>query len=238
MNEAWKDRYHKRPHVAPPHVLQQDQDSTGIFVNKLYAPLLPRDKKARILDIGCGRGYFLLALRDLGYTDIHGVELNPNSAELWKRLDLSVACEDAASFLRRNQGGFDCIIATKFLEHFKKDELFELLDLIREALRPGGLLIGQVPNANCFGFGKIRYCDPTHEMAFTPDALWHILNTTGFKEVAFYPEGPVVTGARSLLRWLIWHGLFTPLARLYLFAESYSHQAPILTLNLIFRATL
>src|SRR5690242_10440859 len=42
-----------------------------------YAPLLPRNKDARILDIGYGDGWFLLVCAKLGYRNLHGADFNP-----------------------------------------------------------------------------------------------------------------------------------------------------------------
>ena len=61
------------------------------------------------------------------------------------------------------------------------------------------------------------------------------MKVAGFENVVVLPEGPVVTGARSLARWLLWQP-FRALARLYLFAESYA-QDSLLTANLIVRAS-
>ena len=43
-----------------------------------YRRFLPPDRAAPILDIGCGTGGFLEALRSLGYSSIEGVDLSPS----------------------------------------------------------------------------------------------------------------------------------------------------------------
>ena len=48
-------------------------EALGCAAAKL-APLLPTDRKARILEIGCGMGFALGALQQLGYADIEGVD--------------------------------------------------------------------------------------------------------------------------------------------------------------------
>lgn len=44
-------------------------------INELIAPL-NLSKDSVILDVGCGSGYFMRAMRELGYTDITGITLN------------------------------------------------------------------------------------------------------------------------------------------------------------------
>lgn len=200
---------------------------------KLFGPLLPPDRKARILELGCGAGSFLHYLKDAGYQDIVGVEQDEDHVAAVQALGLPVKRENAVEHLRANPDTYDVIVTIDFLEHFRKDELFPLLDVMRSALRAGGTIIGRVPNADGIAGGRIRYGDLTHEIAFTQSSIHQLFTAAKFKSALCFPEEPAVTGLRSLVRWLLWQPM-RALLRLYLFAESYTVGA-ILTPNLIFR---
>lgn len=86
-------------------------------------------------------------------------------------------------------------------------------------LRPGGRWIIHVPNGESPFFGSIRYGDLTHELAFTRTSLAQLLLASGFAEVRCFEDQPVVHGAKSALRWLLWRG-FRGVLRLYIAAET------------------
>lgn len=45
---------------------------------------LPKNRNAKILDLGCGYGTFLNALRSLGYKNLYGVEIGKEQSEFLK----------------------------------------------------------------------------------------------------------------------------------------------------------
>lgn len=202
---------------------------------KVFGPLLPQDKAAAVFEAGCGSGAFLWYLQQAGYGGSQGMDQDPEHVAAAERLGVKgVSTGDAFAHLSANPGRYDCVAAIDVLEHFTKDELFGVIDSVRQALKPGGVFIWRAPNADGLCPGRIRYGDLTHELAFTKDSAWQLMRAAGFSDIAVLPEEPVATGARSLLRVLLWN-LFKPLARLYLFAESYA-QGALLTPNLIVRA--
>ncbi|MBI4677630.1 MAG: class I SAM-dependent methyltransferase [Elusimicrobia bacterium] len=206
-----------------------------------FGPLLPKDKSAKILELGCGAGAFLWFLKQRGHSDVMGVDQDREHAEQAQGLGLEGASHgDALEFLKGHPRRFDCIVAIDFLEHFRKDELFPLLDLMAAALKgaPGeATVLGRAPNADGIAWGRIRCGDLTHELAFTAGSLRQLFLSAGFSRVEAFPEEPVVTGLKSGLRWLLWQPMKLCL-KLYLFAESYGHADARLTPNILFRASL
>lgn len=202
---------------------------------KTFGPLLPADRNAAVFELGCGTGSFLHYLRAEGYAKIVGVDSDESSIETARKLGIQGAeAGDAYERLSREKAAYDAIVAIDVLEHFRKEELFPLLRAIHGALRPGGVFIWRVPNAATPFFGRIRYGDLTHENAFTRQSAYQLMTAAGFDSILTRGEKPVVTGARSLLRAVLWAGIGV-LARIYLFAESFE-TSPVLEPNLIVRA--
>ena len=167
---------------------------------------LPADRAAPILDIGCGAGYFLHLLTGMGYTDVTGVDLSPEQVPHARAAapGANVIHGDALELLATSPGRFALISGFDFVEHFGKDEVFPLLDLLFAALRPGGVLLLQTPNAASPFGGMLRYGDLTHEIAFSPHSLAHALRMSGFEDVESRECTPRVHGPASAVRRVLW----------------------------------
>jgi len=101
-----------------------------------------------ILDLGCGRGYDLINIRDrlIGKTaSLFGTELNPEYAEESRRLGIQVSITDLEhSKYPYPDGTFDLIIANQIIEHTK--EIFWIFSECSRILKQNGYMIVGVPN--------------------------------------------------------------------------------------------
>ena len=169
-----------------------------------YKKFLPKEKIANILDVGCGEGGFIYWLQTLGYLNLKGVDISLQQVEAARTLGLkNVFCEDLKITL--SQGAkYDLIIARDILEHFRKDEVVEILDLSYNSLNPGGCLLLQVPNGMGLFYTEIFYGDFTHENAYTTSSLTQILSKAGFENVCCFPVSPAPLGVKSTIRRMLW----------------------------------
>lgn len=104
-----------------------------------------RDKRVRIVDIGCGDGQFLEFLNGRGYDRIFGVEPDEARARNAQRRGVPIfatcANAEAAGF---RKGGADIVFVWHVLEHVDRPA-----DFINECapwLAPSGVLVISVPN--------------------------------------------------------------------------------------------
>lgn len=160
--------------------------------------------EARILELGCGSGDFLAYLAERGQQGARGVDVSPEQAALATARGLAVACGDALAALRQSVGEYDVVAALDFLEHFTRDELFELLPLIRAALRPGGHLLIQTPNGAGLFAPQVVFGDLTHLTILTEESFRQLVLLNGFGEIELAETGPVPRGWKGRLRWLLW----------------------------------
>lgn len=157
-----------------------------------------------LLDVGCGNGAYLRAMRDLGW-EVYGVEIHAETTrrarEAWG-LDVRQGTLEEAGF---PDGAFDVITFWHTLEHLPSPRrtLAECLRL----LRPGGLVMLETPNlggpgARLFGGRWFHLDAPRHFYAFTPDTLRNLLVQVGFTAVQMRPVASTVSLAGSLQ--IIW----------------------------------
>ncbi|UHD14512.1 class I SAM-dependent methyltransferase [Thiocapsa bogorovii] len=168
---------------------------------------LPIDKDAECLDVACGNGSLMLALKRSGYSRIRGVELGERQVETARRVAGNVVQADAVDYLEGRPLSFDFITAMDIIEHFDKKDVFAFVDALYRALRPGGRLIVHTPNAESPWFGVVRYGDLTHELAFSPQSLSHVLSVAGFESFEARECPPFVHDLRSCLRRIFWRVL-------------------------------
>jgi len=192
---------------------------------------LPPDKTARIVDLGCGSGGLVWWLLQAGYSNTVGVDGSSEQVELAHQLGIeSVILGDVFEFLDKSNDQ-SLLLARDLIEHFDKQSVFDFLEKCFASLKPGGCLVLQVPNAESPYFGRVRYGDFTHELAFTVSSITQLLSAVGFEGIEVRPWRPAITGPKSLVRYIAWR-LIEPLLKLPIYIESGGRNR-IVTMNLI-----
>ncbi|MFH1702687.1 MAG: class I SAM-dependent methyltransferase [Nitrospirota bacterium] len=199
---------------------------------RYYGRFLPQYKSATILDIGCGNGGFVYFLQNSGLKNAMGVDVSKEQVEFAHKIGIeSVVHADLKEFLSGQVEAYEVIFARDIIEHLTKDEILEVLETVYKALKTDGLFVVQAPNGESLFSGRLRYGDFTHEMVFTRSGLNQILKATGYRDIGFYPTGPVPKGFKSTVRYLLWKGIEVML-RFYMLVETGSSDG-IFTQNII-----
>lgn len=176
-----------------------------VFNDAYFGALLPTEKSASVLDIGCGNGNFVLWLQERGFRNAVGIDISSEQITQGAELGIkNISVADFRKFLKERSGVYDAIFARDILEHFNKEEVLELLDLVRGALRPGGVFISQTVNAENPLWGRLRHADFTHDLAFTKKSMRQLLLVKGFQDISIYPQRPVAHGFVSFVRLALW----------------------------------
>lgn len=176
-----------------------------------YSGLLPSDKNAKILEVGCGYGRYMATLSDMGYTNCYGIDLSAEQIAYAKSaLGLSnLEQADALDWLDGKEAVFDCILAIDVLEHLGNDDLLDLAKKINSALKPGGVVVFQVPNGMS-PMNPVPYGDLTHVRAFTPQSMQQLFLNTGFVTSGYYELPPYSHGIQSAIRRVLWMLIIKP----------------------------
>lgn len=177
MSSGYADHYAQFHPDTPAH----DAELRRLY-GRWLGPHLPDDRAARILDVGCGRGYAVAWLRDLGYSAVSGIDPDPAQAAFGQARGWPVlVAPDVVGNLRGCDGSLDAALLMDVLEHVPRAQQQGFLEVIRVALRPGGRLICTVPNASSVLGSHWRHHDYTHTTSFTVESVEHVLALAGFR---------------------------------------------------------
>jgi SAM-dependent methyltransferase len=139
MDKAYESVYHTEEEKNWWFVARRDMLIK--FFDKYRVP-----KDARILDIGCAAGTFLLKLKELGYTELYALDYSPEAIELVKKAGIEQAYVMDGHYPDFPEQTFDVIIASDSLEHLEKDEV--ALKNWHAVLKNGGIGFVLVPAYN------------------------------------------------------------------------------------------
>lgn len=196
-----------------------------------FGKFLPADKNAKIADLGCGSGGLVWWLTQTGYKSTKGIDGSPEQVEMAHKLGVeSVVLGDVFDFLDK-ENGHAALFARDLIEHFDKQAVFEFLGKCFSSLAPGGQLVLQIPNAESPYFGRVRYGDFTHELAFSASSISQLLAAVGFTEIEINPWRPAISDLKSLVRYVSWR-VIEPCLKLPIQIESGGWNR-IVTMNLI-----
>lgn len=139
----------------------------------------------KILDIGCGRGYFLLACRQAGY-EVEGIDISDAAAaHVTAELKILVHVGQIDQVILPS-GSFDVVTMWHSLEHTADPNLY--LQSAGKWLKNNGLLVVDVPNYEGHD-ARMNWTDwphwdlPYHFYHFTKSSLLALLKKNGFAAV-------------------------------------------------------
>jgi SAM-dependent methyltransferase len=205
-----------------------EADRWGRAYDHHFRGWLPKDKNTSIVDVACGGGNLLHFFKRRGYTNVTGVDISPEQIALARQVVPNVVQGDVLSFLQSRPASFDLITGLDIVEHLFKDDVLTFLDACLAALKPRGRLILQTPNAESPWGSTIRYADFTHEVGFEHNSLTRLLRLCGFDHAESRELGPVMYGAASAIRLVVWRAIRMGL-KIYNLAETGSTGSGVFT---------
>ena len=111
------------------------------FYKKNYLPYIPKNKDASILVVSCGPGYFVNMLGKQGYTNVLGIDSDPEKVRHAREKQLNCRVEAGFPFVKNQPNQFDVIFCEQEINHLTKEEILHFLKLCRISLRENGIII-------------------------------------------------------------------------------------------------
>ena len=150
--------------------------------NEILDKFEPFRKTNKILDLGCGIGYFLIEAKKRGW-EVYGTELSKDSAQICieKGINMKVGSLQEDWYAKEI---FDIITSFEVIEHINCP--IEELSIMKNILRKGGLVYVTTPNFNSLLRYKLKenyniFIYPEHLTYYTPYTLKKTFKRVGFK---------------------------------------------------------
>jgi 2-polyprenyl-3-methyl-5-hydroxy-6-metoxy-1,4-benzoquinol methylase len=144
----------------------------------------------RVLEVGCGYGYFLRCALEAGY-DAYGIDLSP-AAVKWaaERHPGRVFCGLLEEVPEIQEQQYDVIFGSHLIEHLTSPGAF--LETASRLLRPGGLIVLVTPNigsllARVSGRRWVSFKIPEHVSYYDPATITTLLTRADFTVRAIDP---------------------------------------------------
>ena len=199
-----------------------DLESRQPFYQNLIDNYFPMEKDIKIVDLGCGYGAFVYCIRKNGYKDSLGVDASSEMVGVAEYLNIDgVRHGDIVSFLNEQPDeSIDVLTAIDLIEHFSKQELFELVAQFYRVLKKGGRIITHQPNAEGVFGNAIHYGDYTHEQSFTRVSIAQVFLSNGFNSIISFEDKPLRHSLKSNIRRILWDFLVRPFYLFLIAVES------------------
>lgn len=156
------------------------QDVVTRFVDPLNLP-----KTAKILDLGCGVGYFLDCMKERGYTNVTGIGISNDDLQECEKKGHQIIRGDM-NFLNDPDESVDFLFSRHSLEH-SPFPYITLLEYNR-VLKPNAKLYIEVPQPDC----ELQHEENKNHFSILGLTMWSsLLRRTGFDLTWHSYEFPV-----------------------------------------------
>ncbi|CAD6879863.1 FIG01152107: hypothetical protein [Methylomonas albis] len=137
---------------------------------------------AKILDLGTSTGTNLRMLRDLGFTNVRGLDFCEEAIHWCREKGLGQVDQGDICDIPSQDNVYDLVLATDVIEHVEDDN--KAISEAYRVLKPGGVAIVTVP-AFSFLWG-IQDSVSHHKRRYTRGQLENILTGAGFRLIDIY----------------------------------------------------
>lgn len=163
-DEKFDESYY-REWLCDRYIFNEERKAIVQFYLKMVLSRKP--KIERILDIGCGYGYFLMACLEKGIPEVYGVDISNSAIQKTQTLkDAKISQLDFSKEKSSFQSEFfDVVTAIDVIEHVEDEDFF--VKEVYRVLKPGGIFFFITPNGDSWPrdiYMKLIYGrdDPTH----------------------------------------------------------------------------
>ena len=138
-----------------------------------------------VLDIGCGRGEFLLLLKENGIY-AKGIDINEDMVSYCHKNGLDVQKANAINYLQAlDDKSLDGVFSAQVVEHLQPEEIIYLVKLCYDKMKYGTYFIAETINPLCLVTYALFQLDLSHVKPIHPETMKFLLESVGFREIQF-----------------------------------------------------
>lgn len=182
-----------------PYIKKIYQARFKFILNEIQRLLKIKKNATKLIDLGCGDGYWLKQLENkrISHLNLEGIDYNEIRIKRAKKIlspEIKLHINDLNSYQPTEK--FDIVLCTHVIEHIPDDTAF--LKSIKKILKTKGILILATPNEGSFleqrRNKKYKLFDTTdHVHFYTEELIKSRLRKTGYKIIRIYRD-PVYIG--------------------------------------------
>jgi SAM-dependent methyltransferase len=187
------------------HKSSATRDASIGRLQRLLASHLPTNRRAA-LDLGAGQGELVEALLGLGFVQASGVELSPSQVQLAKNHGCQAVRqgEGGQALADMPDGSLDLVVCFDVFEHLPHETCAQWFTQIHRVLKPGGRLIGHVPNGLSPFAGSVYWGDLTHLWCPVPESIQVFCRNSGMHWLGAYENIGASPELKGRLRAIAW----------------------------------
>ena len=149
--------------------------------DKKIIPLLSKTENKKILDVGCGSGYYTKFL--IEKNKVVGIDQNPHLS----RLSIPLY-QGGATELSKIVGDekFDIVFSTWMTEYLNPEQLSDFLNEAKKVLNKQGTFISTFISNYCLGYAYVKLANILKNIdkyCYSKKKITELLGQTGFKEI-------------------------------------------------------
>lgn len=184
---------YEKPDATGGESTPEDQERFKVIIELIGAHC---KTDARILDIGCGNGGLLFALREAGFTRLVGMDPSPGCIARLRAGGIDGVSATLGK-LPGDIGHYDLVILSHVLEHLL--EPFSAMQAVQTLLTDKGLLYIETPDAEHYSahdFIPYYFFDSEHINHFERHSFHNLSHLSGYTPVEIASKNIPVKGGR------------------------------------------
>lgn len=151
---------------------------------------LPASKQARVIDLGCGYGAFLMMLNDSGYSNLRGIDISPEQVALAHDLGAPMVEQGTLETAIAEERNVALVTMFDVIEHLTRAEAISVLQGIHGMLGEDGLLVLRTPNVDAALGTVLSFGDLTHELHLNKYSALELFASLNYRHVEILPVNP------------------------------------------------
>jgi SAM-dependent methyltransferase len=153
-------------------------------VHSYYLQFFQPDQK--VIDLGCGAGYFVKMLREQG-VEAWGIDNDSVAIERAKAQNLPIIHAEALNYLQElPDNSLDAIFSAHLVEHLEVEAVYGLIQEAYRILKPGGFLLLTTPNVHAFvAHFDLFWLHFDHKRFYHPRLLEFFMRECKFNKIIY-----------------------------------------------------